>query len=112
MKQGKPFEVLLRMRYKSTGLPYPLAGKTARAVMKRDGLSTTIVATFTTEVSVADEGIWLRLTAAQTAAIKCGEDIDDPLSQYEFDCELVESGNAEAVVYGDIAVHRDLIGVA
>lgn len=109
IKQGKPFEMLLRMQYRLSGDPYPLAGKTAKAVIRRNGLSPTIVATFDAEVSVVDEGIWLRLTKEETAAIKCGEDIDDPLSQYEYECELIEDSDPTTVVYGDIQVSRDLI---
>jgi hypothetical protein len=112
LKQGKPFRCLVRMKVKSTGLPYPLAGKAARCVIKRTGLSSTVVANVTATVSIPDSGIWLTMTRQQTAAIRCGESIEDELSQYKLDCELVDTatGNADAIIYADVGVFRDLIG--
>jgi hypothetical protein len=115
IKQGSTFSFRVTLKNadppKGDGLAINLTGKTLSAHLRKTPFTATIAAVFACNVVTAASGIFdLVLTDEQTAALTCGEFIDDETSLYVWDLELADSvaGTVRPLLYGDVQVFREI----
>lgn len=83
-----------------------ITGYTFAAQIRRKPSSTTITATFAYSITDADDGlVQFSLTAAQTAAITCGDTDTEPASLYYWDAFATSpGGKVTKLAYGEVVM--------
>jgi len=83
-----------------------ITGYTFAAQIRRKPSSTTITATFAYSITVPADGlVQLSITAAQTAAITCGDTDTEPASLYYWDVFATSPGaKVTKLAYGEVVM--------
>lgn len=107
IKQGSRFRLALEFR--ENNAPMNLAGKLIRAHIRKNKDDATPAAVFACNITNAANGLAEAvLGSAQTAALTCGEFIDDEESIYYWDLDIVEGNEATTFFYGVARVYREI----
>lgn len=113
IRQGGTFVVSLILQNQD-GSPVDLAGATLVSQIRRRALDPDpVVETFNITITNAAAGMAnLLLTDDETAALVAGEKRTDPISQYVWDLELIDTlGATMPLLYGDVTVFREVTRV-
>ncbi len=101
IEQGATFSLPLSLK-NSDNTAFNLTGYTGRGQIRKYHRSTTIVASFTVTISVTptDGTLTVTMTAAETAALACGETIIEDKSKYVYDIEIVAGAVVKRILDG------------
>lgn len=111
IRQGATFGPLLFAMTDADNVPIDLTGAVIRGQIRKNVNDVTPTATLVCAITDAPNGKYeVSLSAAVTAAIKCGKDLTSVDSKYVWDLELLGSDGVTVIplYYGTVSVFREI----